>query len=281
MSVLGYLWEVVLTTATQLLVLFGPGLVLAFAMYWVSKFVQEQAIEVLGWGVYVYGIKILGTPVHEVGHAIFAIIFGHKIIAFQPFRPDKMTGTIGYVAHTYQERNLYQRIGNFFIGIGPVIICSLFVYLATLMLMGSAVAEPLKKWQMPADTFGSFQAFWQVISSAIQAIGQMVYVIFRAENFKDWKFYVFLYVAFSVGTSILLSPPDIKGAMGGFATLAGLLLAINMVTLWAGNFISRAAVMISQTYTIIYAIMLFTLVINLGFGLLLLLPASLKRARSG
>jgi hypothetical protein len=32
----------------------------------------------------------------------------------------------------------------------------------------------------------------------------------------DWRFYLFLYVAFSVGSSITLSKADVEGAWKGF-----------------------------------------------------------------
>ena len=46
----------------------------------------------------------------------------------QLFRPGR-DGTLGYVEHAYNRRSLYQSVGNFFIGTGPIWFGSALVYL--------------------------------------------------------------------------------------------------------------------------------------------------------
>ncbi len=276
-TLLDYLLRVGLTTLTQLFILFGPGLILALVMYGVSRFVQDRAIDVLGWKGFVYGLKILGTPVHELGHALFALIFGHRIIEFQPFKPDPYSGTLGYVVHAYNERNIYHQIGNFFIGVGPVIVCSLVVYYSTLLLLGSQVLEPLRALQVDIGSFQSLARFGDLLNAGLPAFGQVFAGIFNAQNLADWKFYIFLYIAISVGTSIVLSPLDIKGAWTGMLTLILVVFVFNLVTLWLGDFATRSVTWVSRSFGAFYAILIFTLMINLGLGLLLVVPYSLKR----
>ena len=81
-----------------------------------------------GRGV-VLATSIVGTPIHEIGHALMCLLFGHRITAMSLWQPRSKDGNLGYVTHTYRRRNPYQVLGNLFIGIGPI-----FSGLAVLML---------------------------------------------------------------------------------------------------------------------------------------------------
>ena len=63
----------------------------------------------------------LGTPVHELSHAFFHIIFGHKVTKIDLYSPNDGDDSLGYVEFYYQEKNLYHRIGLFFAGVGPIL----------------------------------------------------------------------------------------------------------------------------------------------------------------
>lgn len=79
-SVIQYLANVILTTLLQLFVLMGPGLILAFLMHMVAEGLDRLATRAIGWKVYYTLFSFLGTMVHELGHAFFNLIFGHKIL---------------------------------------------------------------------------------------------------------------------------------------------------------------------------------------------------------
>lgn len=76
----------------------------------------------------IYATSIIGTPVHEMGHAIMCLIFGHKIIKMRLWSPSR-DGTLGYVEHAYNKKNPYMVLGNLFIGTGPIFSGLLFTFL--------------------------------------------------------------------------------------------------------------------------------------------------------
>src|SRR3989339_282782 len=84
----------------------------------------------------VYVTSVVGTPIHELGHAVMCLIFDHKItdIKLLQFNDEQ---SLGYVAHAYNRRSLYQNIGNFFIGIGPIISGTISIILLLWLLLPS------------------------------------------------------------------------------------------------------------------------------------------------
>ena len=63
---------------------------------------------------------LLGTPVHELGHAAMCLLFGHKITRMKLWSPGGRGGLYGYVEHSYHRKNPWAQMGNLFIGMGPL-----------------------------------------------------------------------------------------------------------------------------------------------------------------
>lgn len=85
----------------------------------------------LGFGV-VLATSIIGTPIHELGHAMFCPLFAHRITDMKLWTP-LAGGTLGHVTHTYDRRNPWAVFGNLFIGIGPIF-SGLLVLIGILLL---------------------------------------------------------------------------------------------------------------------------------------------------
>ena len=81
----------------------------------------------------------------------------------------------------------------------------------------------------------------------------------------------------AIGSSIALSPSDIKGALVGFVAVVVLILILNLATIWAGKFLSDFVVGLAGYYVGFYTLTFLIFLINLAAALLILLPLSLAR----
>lgn len=151
----------------------------------------------------------IGTPVHECAHALFCLIFGHKINEIKLFQINSADGTLGYVNHSYNPKNIYQKIGNFFIGIAPIIVISALLYLLAWLLMPNFVA----------DISGGMQ-----VNDFIGNIGKVFTDLFGViETFFlycfSWQWWVFVIVGMFLSLHMTLSKADVKGALSGIIML--------------------------------------------------------------
>ena len=270
--IFGYLWTVIVSTLTQLFVLMGPGLILAVIMHLVAGWLDRLATRAIGWKVYYALFSFMGTIIHELGHAFFNIIFGHKITRIKLTNRDPSQGETAHVAYAYDPQNLYQRIGIFFSAIGPILFGTMVVYGMAILLLGRDEFEPLKNVQTTMASFSSIKSMLILLTSILGGALDAIARIFTPANFANWRFWVFLYLAFSIGSNISLSPSDLRGAATGFISLVTVVFVVNLLTLWAGDFISRFVQWISRFNGVFYAVMLITLFLCLlGAALMLLI----------
>jgi hypothetical protein len=277
-SIGAYLWSAVLATLVQLGLFIVPGLILASIMNFEAGFVERRALVTMGRGWYLGLFGWLGTSVHELGHAIFCLIFRHKITKIKLFDPDPRTGTLGYVEHSYNPANIYQLAGNFFIGIGPILLGTAVIYLVGYFLLGLHPFQNTASLQIAEMRIDS----WNAIGQLLQNIGTSSFgflgSIFSWDRFATWQLYVFIYLAFAIGSSITLSPPDIKSTLAGLSVILVLMFIFNLVTVWAGELTSNIFSRTSAYFIVFYAVMFFTLLMNIAVAGLILLPLSLLKA---
>src|ERR1700730_8367502 len=96
-------------------VLIGVGFLLG-ALEKRSNFYIQRAFGRKG----IYMTAWIGTPIHEAGHFIQCIIWRHKVTDVKFLQLNEPNGILGYVEHQYSTASLYQMVGNFFIGLGPI-----------------------------------------------------------------------------------------------------------------------------------------------------------------
>jgi len=210
----------------------------AIIQNWLTQFISIVGIIYL-YGFAVWGLNRLfynmlggrahgicvatgfvGTPVHELGHAIFCLLFLHRINEIKLFTPNSKDGVLGYVNHSYNKKNVYHQIGNFFIGVGPI-------------LFGSAVLFLLMYFLSPdmfrAITGGIGKGSELSVSTVIGAGTDMLSAMFRGSDFTSGKQWLFFILAVLITLHMSLSPADMKGSVAGTGYIAALLLAANVV----------------------------------------------------
>lgn len=171
---------------------------------------------------------VIGTPIHELSHALTALIFGHKITDIKLFQRPDQDGVMGYVNHSYNPKNIYHQVGNFFIGIAPIFGGLLVI----MVLMGLLIPQVLESFMavvtqgMAVETL-SMASFTGVFTAYLE----LVKLIFAWENFQNITFYLFLFLAICISSHISLSPADIKGAFKGLIFIFIILLLLNAIGL--------------------------------------------------
>ncbi len=277
-SILSYLWKATSATLIQIGVVLGPGLVLAFILSFEAGFVERRAVVIMGRGWYLGLFGWLGTIVHEFGHAVFCIIFGHKITDMKLFDPDPETGSLGYVAHSYNPRSIYQLMGNFFIGIGPILLGTAIIYLLSYLLLGLNPFSMAGNYNIAASQLNSWDAFGQLFQNLLSSSGSFFVEVFSWGNLSNWQLYAFIYLAFAIGSSITLSQSDLKGTSLGFSVILGLVLVFNLATVWAGDLTARIVTTVVAATPVFYASMVLIFLLNIAVACLVLLPLSVLGA---
>jgi hypothetical protein len=271
---LRYTGAAAVTTAAQLALLLGPGLAFASLMHVLSGFVERRANRVLGGAAYLL-FGWLGTAVHETGHALFCLLFGHRITGLKLFDFAPRDGTRGHVSHTFDPANPWQQSGNFFIGIAPILFGTLVIVAAARWMLGAEafarMAEPLPR----GGLLRSAGDGWALARHVAGGAGAALAVLLEPHRLLDWRAWVFLYLALAVGSSISLSGADLKGALAGFGALLLLALVANLATLWLGDVLGPGVAWLARWQAVGYAAMLFALAVNALAALaLLVVPGS-------
>jgi hypothetical protein len=263
-----YLLSALSATLTQTLILLGPLIILTLLMNLISTQNALLGYKFFSRTGYLIFFGWLGTAVHELGHAFFALIFAHKIKEIKLFTPKSANGTLGYVNHSYNKRSIYQRIGNFWIGIGPILFGTALLFLINLILFRVNFAT------LNTADYGT-DALMTLPSLKLMAIntwaGMVAYfdVVFTGSGTAIWKILLMVYLSYSIGSSITLSKSDFKGAAGGFIFFIVILLLFNLGTLWIGDFTKTAFLQASRYLSAFYFLIILSMAINLVFVIIL------------
>lgn len=272
-----YLWKASLISLQQVFVLMGPGFVLAFLMNYLAGIVEKSSYSLMGRKAYLGLFGWLGTIIHELGHAFFCIVFRHKIKKIRLFNYDPKSGSLGYINHSYNPNSTYQRIGNFFIGIGPILFASIVIYSLSRYLLGSDIFQSIESLKIQPTKVGIWAFCLSTLTTIWEGVKILCVSLFTVENLTNWRFYFFLYIVFCIGSSMKLSRRDIEGARSGFGSLIVIFFLANLVTHWIiGNDLTKLFGSLIQYYSVLYTVMLFAIALNViaTFVLLMILISS-------
>lgn len=165
----------------------------------------------------------IGVPIHEFGHAFFCVFFRHKIVEVKWFQPNTTDGTLGYVRHSFDKKNVYHQIGNFFIGVGPL----LFGSLAILLLMFLFVPNSGMVAAASKVRLGDGSGFWAVMADYWSILWKVFVAIFNYHNFSFILWWIFFAFACSIAMHMDLSWADIKGMLCGLIYIVILMFILN------------------------------------------------------
>ena len=216
-------------TFIDLFRLFGNIIIFGFILYLLSSMTRRIFAKTLGAKTELYITGWIGTPIHELSHALFCIIFNHKISDIKLFTTK--SDTIGYVLHSYDSRSWYQQIGNFFIGVGPIIMGTLIVYFLFLLL-APELKENIFSVKIDYDKSAGilnmiYSGVANIFTSILNIFSNIIKNIMVSQSYKNIGFWIFIYLSISIASHMELSPADISHAWKGMLVIFAVSLIFN------------------------------------------------------
>ena len=196
-------------TATEFVNISAVFLILMALLYFIQHQYCQLAQQRFGRKI-IWVSAIIGTPIHELSHAILCLVFGHKVTELALFKPGQ-DGTLGYVMHSYQPRNPWHIIGNFFIGIAPIFGGVATIALATYFILpdGEQLLTQLNLSpfiHLNDISVSSLQALLAHLSTSLQ----------QSAIQSPLMFSIWFYLITAISLHLSPSTVDIKGGMTGF-----------------------------------------------------------------
>ncbi|MBP2632673.1 MAG: hypothetical protein H6Q70_3301 [Firmicutes bacterium] len=254
------LFNALILSVTEIFYLVGVLIAVGTLLGWIQSISNKWAYQAFGKiGILLTGF--IGTPIHEAGHAIMCLLFGHKINSIKFFTMSPNTTTLGYVNHSFNKHNLYQASGNFFISLGPLFSGT------TAILFFMYLLEP--------STFNALQRYvitaplaHNTILSLIEWSGRSMAVVYTgicsSKNVGSPSFWLFLVLTICTASHIALSKEDIKNAISGLVVTLFTVVIINMVAVF-GEIETLKYVLIVAKYNIY---LISVLSVAIGFSLI-------------
>ncbi len=208
-------------------------IVFIYAFGYVISLFNSIFYKVTGNGMAVcVATGLIGTPIHELSHAIMCILFGHRIEEMSLFQPDLETGVLGYVSHSYNKRNLFKVLGNYFIGVAPIVVGSCFLYLMLYLLIPDT-------FYLLVETMQDLAYFQVSLNENMFVFGFDVFLaaistIFTIPVF-DFKVVIFFIICLCIALHMNLSSADIKGSLGAIPLFILLLIIVNVIMYFIGE----------------------------------------------
>jgi len=239
MPALLFLWNVLTKSFSQFFWLFGMVMILGIILFFLARFTRKMYALTLGHTAELFTTAWLGTPIHELGHAFFCLIFRHEIKEIKLFSPDASDGTLGFVKHAYNSKSIYQRIGLLFIGVGPVLFGSAVIALSYYFLVSTDM-QVLSLANFDFITTESESTWYESIAFHLLGIWQVFASLFEAiftlHNASTYTFWIFIFITVSVSAHMELSLPDLNSARSGIIALLVFMLFHNFIVLLLESF---------------------------------------------
>lgn len=205
------------STIAQLISITGVFFLFGYLLYFLQKRINKNYIKVFGWNSLLLTAWI-GTPIHEFGHLLFALIFNYKIKNVNLFTPNKKTGRMGHVKYGYKKGSILHRLGKFFVGSGP-------------LFFGTGVVVILMYYLVPNGVEILTLLNKNINLEFTSQIQEILWSLLTVSNFYNYQFWIFLYLALSIVTHMAPSKRDMSQMWSGFFWFGLILFALNLIAL--------------------------------------------------
>ncbi|MCB2296552.1 metalloprotease family protein [Clostridium tagluense] len=219
-----FLVNTIIKTIVDTLYLTGMIILVGFILGFLRDHSMENFQRSFGFkAVAITGI--IGVPIHEMSHAIFCVLFGHKIKKVVLLQRRDENGVLGYVSHAYNPNSVYQQAGNFFIGIAPIF-GGISVIIALMHIMIPKTYNEFINISLNNINITSISP--ETIKVILNSYIDLIKTIFSMNNLANPYFILFLFLAICISSHISLSSADIKGASKGLIIIFLLILVVNV-----------------------------------------------------
>lgn len=203
---------------------------------------------------------LIGTPMHELGHAIMCLLFGHRIERVRLW-PTKGQGAM--VEHSYHRKNPYASFGNIWIALGPI-----FAGLGVMAMILRLVYP-----QTFADMSSSFSQTLQqgsILTLLQHEVGGWIRGLWNEQTRSlGWRIAAVV-IMLSMSLHVRLSLADVKGMLRGLPVYAVLAAVLAAVMVWMGTAAQQAmlGVLLRLAWMIV---LLFSLIMIFALSLFVIL----------
>lgn len=205
------------------------GLVAWLARKLFMYFVGDSATAVF------YASSVVGTPVHELGHALMCIPFAHRITDMKLLKaPSRRSRTLGYVEHSYNRKNPWAVFGNLFISFGPIFSGLGVMILVLTLCFPSQWNAYLENARVLVESGASMQ---ESLSSSFS----LLFSLFDRFQVDALRSVLGIIIILSVSQHITLSFADLRGCASAllmYTCIVAVFAGVTMLFGWQGGIVS-------------------------------------------
>lgn len=239
-------FEIIGQTFWLLLVLVAPLIGFTILIHFLERLIQLRLTSRFGWKSVLW-TGWLGTPIHELSHAILCKVFRHRIDEIALFEPDLKSGRLGFVRHSWNTGNWFEEVGNFFIGMAPLVGGSLALAGLLWFFYPEATQDMIANSGKADTMFANISALFKQLIAPAQII--------------SWKFWLFTYLVLCVSSHMAPSLSDYEGASRGVRMVVLAMVACLLLVSLMGFETDRIVAWFLKMMRPVFALQLIAIVI--------------------
>lgn len=252
-SILWFFKSVLTLTAIQVLWSFTFIIIFGLLLYIFASRTRAIYYKAIGSKAELYITGFIGVPIHEIGHLVFCVLFRHRIDSVKLLDIKATNGVLGYVNHSYRKDSIYQNIGNFFIGVGPIIFSTIVLYILLSLIVPDLKTDIFSSLidniynSINIETFNledssissilTHELFrWKILLFSIIDTTAKILLSFTNINYiSSISFWAFIYLAICISSHMELSPQDISHVTKAILIILAFMFFINSIWIFISS----------------------------------------------